>query len=128
MARALLLSPSSVGLCVLSYYGVSPYMAFSWPWAKASAGGISILPPMISILIFAVAMEPVTDLGYCREIVVTIAAVCGSGVGPSNVACWQILLKKGFADELKFLGPLMRFSRGNVRDHIVSPKIDHGPA
>jgi hypothetical protein len=31
------------------YYGVSPYMAFSWPWANARAGGISILPPMISI-------------------------------------------------------------------------------
>jgi hypothetical protein len=27
-------------------------------------------------------------LGYCREIVVTIAAVCGSGVGPGNVAYW----------------------------------------
>ena len=32
-----------------AYYGVSPYMALSWPWAKARAGGISILPPMISI-------------------------------------------------------------------------------
>jgi hypothetical protein len=32
-----------------AYYGVSPYMAFSRPWAKASAGGISNLPPMISI-------------------------------------------------------------------------------
>jgi hypothetical protein len=32
------------------------------------------------------------------------------------------------ADEPKFLGPLMRFVRGDVRDHIVSPKIDHGPS
>ena len=32
-----------------TYYGVSPYIAFSWPWAKARAGGISILPPMISM-------------------------------------------------------------------------------
>jgi hypothetical protein len=31
------------------YHDVSPYIAFSWPWAKASAGGISILPPMISM-------------------------------------------------------------------------------
>src|ERR1700746_57548 len=30
-------------------YGASPYMDLSWPWAKARAGGISILPPMISI-------------------------------------------------------------------------------
>jgi hypothetical protein len=36
-----------------------------------------------------------------------------------------IVLKKSFlADEPKFLGPLMRFVRGDVRDHIVSPKID----
>jgi hypothetical protein len=38
------------------------------------------------------------------------------------------VLKKSFsADQLKFLGPLMRFARGDVRDHIVSPKNDHGP-
>src|SRR4029077_1953511 len=24
-------------------YGVSPYIAFSWPWANARAGGMSIL-------------------------------------------------------------------------------------
>jgi hypothetical protein len=29
--------------------------------------------------------------------------------------------------ERKFLEPLMRLMRGDVRDHIVSPKIDHGP-
>ena len=34
---------------IYAYYGVSPYMAFSWPWANARAGGISILPPMISM-------------------------------------------------------------------------------
>jgi hypothetical protein len=32
------------------------------------------------------------------------------------------------ADERKVLGPLMRFVRGSVRDHIDSPKIDHEPA
>ena len=32
-----------------TYCGVSPYIAFSWPWAKARAGGISILSPMISM-------------------------------------------------------------------------------
>jgi hypothetical protein len=29
--------------------------------------------------------------------------------------------------EQKILEPLMRFARGDVRDHIVSSKIDHGP-
>jgi hypothetical protein len=39
-----------------------------------------------------------------------------------------ILLQKSFwGDERKFLEPLMRFTRGDVRDHIVSSKIDHGP-
>src|ERR1700676_4170650 len=38
-----------------------------------------------------------------------------------------IVLQKSFlADERNFLGPLMRFVRGDVRDHIVSHKNDHG--
>jgi hypothetical protein len=41
---------------------------------------------------------------------------------------WQILLQKSFwGDERKFLEPPMRFTRGDVRDHTVSSKIDHGP-
>jgi hypothetical protein len=40
-----------------------------------------------------------------------------------------IVLKKSFlGDERNFLGPLMRFVRGDVRDHIVSHKSDHGPS
>jgi len=39
----------------------------------------------------------------------------------------SILLQKSFwGDERKFLEPLMRFTHGDVRDHIVSSKIDHG--
>jgi len=39
-----------------------------------------------------------------------------------------ILLQKYFwGGERKFLEPLMRFPRGEVRDHIVSSKIDYGP-
>jgi hypothetical protein len=39
-----------------------------------------------------------------------------------------ILLQKSFwGGERKFLEPLMRFVRDDVRDHIVSSKIDHGP-
>jgi len=39
-----------------------------------------------------------------------------------------IVLKKSFwGGERKFLEPLMRFARGDVRDHFVSSKIDHGP-
>ena len=40
----------------------------------------------------------------------------------------QTLLQKSFwGDERKFLEPLMRFTSGDVRGHIVSFKIDHGP-
>ena len=57
-----------------------------------------------------------------------------SGLGPkrkSRAECGmsalpQIVLKKSFlAEQQKFLGPLMHFVRGDVRDHIDSPKIDH---
>jgi len=42
---------------------------------------------------------------------------------------WQILLKKSFSpDKRKVLGPLMRFARGDVRDHIISGKNNHRPA
>jgi hypothetical protein len=38
------------------------------------------------------------------------------------------LLQKSFwGGERKFLEPLMRFSSGDERDHIVSSKIDQGP-
>jgi hypothetical protein len=44
-----------------------------------------------------------------------------------NFRFWPILLQKSFwGDERKFLEPLMRFTCGDVRDHIVSSKIDHG--
>ena len=40
----------------------------------------------------------------------------------------SILLQKSFwGGGRKFLEPLMRFARGDVRDHIVSFRIDHGP-
>src|SRR5712671_4478552 len=40
-----------------------------------------------------------------------------------------IVLQKSFwGDERNFLEPLMRFTRGDVRDHIDSSKIDHGPS
>jgi hypothetical protein len=46
-----------------------------------------------------------------------------------QILLWQILLKRSFfANEPKFLRPLMRFVRGDVRDQIVSPKIDYGPS
>jgi hypothetical protein len=45
-----------------------------------------------------------------------------------NGCFWQILLKKSFrGDERKSLEPLMRFTRGDMADHIVSSKIDHRP-
>ena len=40
-----------------------------------------------------------------------------------------IVLQKSFwGVERKFLEPLMRFTRGDVRDRIASSKIDHGPS
>ena len=47
-----------------------------------------------------------------------------------NPACTKvpILLQKSFwGDKQNFLEPLMRFASGDVRDHIVSSKIDQGP-
>ena len=45
-----------------------------------------------------------------------------------NDRSWRIVFKKSFWEgERKFLEPLMRFARGDVRGHIVSSKIDHGP-
>ena len=39
-----------------------------------------------------------------------------------------IVLQKSFwADQRKFLGPLMRFALGDVRDHMISRKSDPDP-
>ncbi|MGC1847536.1 MAG: hypothetical protein WA707_08180, partial [Pseudolabrys sp.] len=44
-----------------------------------------------------------------------------------HVSKVPILLQKSFwGDERNFLEPLMRFTSGDVRDHIVSSKIDQG--
>jgi hypothetical protein len=44
-----------------------------------------------------------------------------------HVRLWQILLKKSFeGDQRNFLGPLMRFARRDVRDHIAFQKNNHG--
>jgi hypothetical protein len=44
-----------------------------------------------------------------------------------DVAYWQIVLQKSFwGDDHNFSGLLMRFARGDMRDHIVSHKNDHG--
>jgi hypothetical protein len=40
-----------------------------------------------------------------------------------------IVSKKSFwGDEQNFLELLMRFTRGDVTDHVDSSKIDHGPS
>jgi len=45
-----------------------------------------------------------------------------------HVRLVPILLQKSFwGGERKFLEPLVHFTRGDVRDHIVSSKIDLGP-
>ena len=46
-----------------------------------------------------------------------------------HVSKVPILLQKSFwGGERKFLEPLMRCAPGDVRDHIVSSKIEHGPS
>jgi len=52
---------------------------------------------------------------------------CGAVLAMS--ADKEIVLKKSFwGDERNFLELLIRFERGDVRDHIHSSKIDHGPS
>ena len=49
--------------------------------------------------------------------------------GPASLTSGlaRILLQKSFGgDERNFLGPLMRFARRDVRDHIAYQKNDHG--
>jgi hypothetical protein len=47
----------------------------------------------------------------------------------SDVRLVPILLRKSFwGVNDKFLEALMRFTLGDVKDHIVSSKIDHGPS
>jgi hypothetical protein len=54
-----------------------------------------------------------------------VTLVRGAGRHVSKV---PILLQKSFlGDRRKFLEPLMRFTRDDVRDHIGSSKIDRGP-
>ena len=48
------------------------------------------------------------------------------GVVKRHFRFWQVLLQKSFwGDDRKFLESPMRLTRGGVRDHIVSFKIDH---
>ena len=51
----------------------------------------------------------------------------GTRLGLAMSAPEGIVLKKSFwGDDENFSGPLMRFARGDMRDHIVSHKNDHG--
>jgi hypothetical protein len=51
-----------------------------------------------------------------------------SRVLDADFGCWQILLQKSFwGAERKFLEPLKHSARGDVREHIVLSKTDHGP-
>ena len=53
---------------------------------------------------------------------------CGRAVAHVRGGYVLILLQKSFlGDERKFLELLMPFAHGDVRDHIVSSKIDHRP-
>jgi len=46
---------------------------------------------------------------------------------PAEGSFWRIVLKKSFfADDWKFSGPLVRLSRGELRDHINYRKMIAG--
>jgi hypothetical protein len=47
---------------------------------------------------------------------------------PMSVLVGIVLKKSSWGDERNFLELLMGFTRGDVRDHIDSSKIDHGPS
>ena len=73
-----------------------------------------------------------TDLCGGREVTRVPTANHGqtekSGRVTGKSAFPSIVLQNGFwGGERKFLEPLRRFTRGDVRDHIVSSKIDHQP-
>ena len=76
---------------------------------------------------------PMSQLGQSRRYVrgpVTSGLALETDILRSGwlVRYVPILLQKSFwGGERKFLEPLMRFTRGDVRDHIVSSKIDHEP-
>jgi hypothetical protein len=59
---------------------------------------------------------------------VSAFANCGRAVAHVQGSHGPILLQKSFRGaDRKFLEPLVRFMRGDVRNHIGSSKIDHGP-
>jgi hypothetical protein len=51
----------------------------------------------------------------------------GSNLGPADRFAPILLPKSFWGVERKFLEPLVRFARGDVRDHIGCSKNDHGP-
>ena len=76
--------------------------------------------------------EKMSHVGHSRRFG---CALSTSGLPPTtdivrsgrHVSKVPIVLKKSFSgDDQNLLGPLMRFARGDVRDHIVSHKNDHG--
>ena len=64
----------------------------------------------------------------CTNVLRRPFSVKGRRPGPPTRFCFApIVLKMSFwGDERKFLEPLMRFARGDMRDHIVSHKNYHG--
>ncbi len=76
----------------------------------------------------------ISGCGQLAEVAVYFAM---SGLPPEadikrkgrHVRWVPIVLKESFlGDEQNFLGPLMRLASGDVGDHIVSHKNDHGPS
>ena len=67
---------------------------------------------------FGVRRAPRSASGHLRQF---------GDVGATSAFALILLQKSFWEGERKFLELLMRFTRGEVRDHIASSKIDHGP-
>jgi hypothetical protein len=97
-------------------------------WSKAEADWRLVVALRLQIETWLM-----TEMGQSRP----NCAVCAMSGLPPLATGWRtslevrfvpIFLQKSFrGGERKFLEPLMRLARGDVRDHIASSKIDHGP-
>ena len=81
----------------------------------------------MTLLIVEILPENIKALDSIRSASTQLGRRPSAILRVRDFRCWQILLQKSFWEgERKFLEPLMCFARGEVRDHIVSSKIDHG--
>src|ERR1700687_6525577 len=93
--------------------------------AKPDLAGKRLLSPCVRKRRFWVK----TGKAQCEQMFSAVAPIADIAQRSQHVRFVPIVLKKSFwGDERKFLGPLMRFARGDMGDHVVSSKIDYRPS